>query len=74
MFSSRFMPCSGCGASVEREAPHTHECDPERKLDYEMFALRDGVARFDDDLLVFLSSPTGQFETFVAARQVRRRA
>jgi hypothetical protein len=70
MFASRHMPCPECGASLDRcdEAPH--RCDPERLLDYRMFALRHEVAWFDPLLASFLDSPEGRFETWLAARDV----
>ena len=39
MFLSRFMPCTECGASVERAQTVEHRCDPERLLDFRMFGL-----------------------------------
>ena len=71
MFLSRFMPCTECGASVERAQTDEHRCDPERLLDFRMFALRDEVAAFEANLTAFLDGPSGQFHRWLAARDVR---
>jgi hypothetical protein len=65
------MPCTDCGASVDRMDPQPHQCHLERLLDYRMFALRHEIDQFDDRLEEYLVSPVGQFESFVAARDVR---
>jgi hypothetical protein len=66
--SSRYMPCTDCGASVSVAAPDDHACDPERKLDYLMFQLREEVASFDDVLREYLGSTKGRFEQWLAER------
>lgn len=71
MFRSRYMPCPECGASVDRHAPAGHECAPGRRADYEVFGLRDEVARLEAGLHHFLASATGRFECWLAARHVR---
>jgi hypothetical protein len=68
---SRYMPCTECGASVS-VASDEHVCDPERKLDYLMFQLREEVASFDDVLREYLGSTKGRFEQWVAERDRRR--
>ncbi len=65
------MPCTDCGASVDRMDPQPHQCHMERLLDYRMFALRHEIDQFDDRLEEYLVSPIGQFESFIAARDVR---
>jgi len=65
------MPCTDCGASVDRMDPRPHHCHRERLLDYRMFALRHEVESFDAQLANYLESPAGRFERFVAARDVR---
>jgi hypothetical protein len=72
VFVSRYMPCEDCGASVDRTAPEPHRCSPERRADYQMFALREDVARFGARLRAYLDSPRGRFEVWLAARDVRR--
>jgi len=74
MYSSRFMPCPDCGESVDRSFSASHRCDPERLLDYRMFALRDEIAMFERLLASFLDSSVGRFEAWLAARDVRRTA
>jgi hypothetical protein len=49
-----------------------HTCDPERRLEYHLFQLRDEVARLDDGLGAFLDSPQGRFEQWLAERERRR--
>ncbi len=74
MFASRFLPCPDCGASVDTSASSAHRCDPERLLDYRMFALRHEIAWFDRLLASFLDSSEGRFEAWLAFRDVRRTA
>jgi hypothetical protein len=65
------MPCTDCGASVDRMDPRPHYCHRERLLDYRMFALRHEIERFEDMLTGYLDSSAGRFESFLAARDVR---
>lgn len=74
MFSSRFMPCADCGESVDRTAFETHRCDPERVLDHRIAELRDEIDAFEPRLHRYLGSPRGRFESWMAARDIRRRA
>jgi hypothetical protein len=71
MFSSSFMPCSECGESLERSAAATHRCDPERLVEYQMFGLRDEIAKFEVKLYRYLQTASGRFEVWLAARDVR---
>jgi len=73
MFASRFMPCPECGATVDRSQSDTHECDPERRADYRMFALRSEVAALEDQITAYLESSLGRFDVWLAARDVRLR-
>jgi hypothetical protein len=68
-FHSSHMPCPECGASVEARAAGSHECDPERVLDYRMFQLRDGLACFEQALTEYLRSPEGRFAQWAAERK-----
>jgi hypothetical protein len=68
------MPCPDCGASLDRSEVAPHSCDPDRLLDYRMFALRHEIAWFDRLVASFLDTPEGRFETWLAARDVRRSA
>jgi hypothetical protein len=62
------MPCPECGASVAAAEQGAHTCDPERRVDYQLFQLKDDVAAFDDALSSYLESPDGQFAQWVAER------
>lgn len=66
---SNYMPCADCGASVAAADKETHECEPERLLDYRMFQLRNEVAGFEGELRGFLDSPHGRFAQWLAKRQ-----
>lgn len=72
MFIPAYMPCEECGAPVKRDERDEHVCDPERKLDYEMFRLREEVSSFDAHLACWLASPHGQFEIFCAERERKK--
>jgi hypothetical protein len=74
VFRSRYMPCDECGASVDRVGVRLHECSPERLADFQMFGLRDDVAQLEARLLRYLTSASGRFESWLAARQVRGEA
>ena len=68
------MPCPECGASVDRASDRPHQCSPERRADYQMFSLRDEVARLEPGIADYLRSPAGRFEVWIAARTVRGKA
>jgi hypothetical protein len=65
------MPCNDCGASVARAERDAHTCDVERRLDYELFQLREEVDAFDDEFGVYLESKVGRFAAWYAARTRR---
>lgn len=65
------MPCPECGASVEQTQSHAHVCDRDRLVDFQMFALRDEIARFEALVREHLGSAKGSFEVWQAARDVR---
>ncbi len=67
-----YMPCPDCGASVSADARDSHECDEQRRLDYELFQLR-RLDRFESDLLGWLVTPAGQFAAFWAEYERDRR-
>ena len=73
VFTSRYVSCDDCGASVARNEGGRHECDPERRLDYLIFQLRGEVASFEVELGAYLDSPNGRFESWYAEHQRRRR-
>jgi hypothetical protein len=66
-----FRPCADCGASVARDEGDKHECDEERKLDYQLLQLRYEIAGFDDALGEYLDSPAGRFNAWYAERRRR---
>jgi hypothetical protein len=70
---SNYMPCEECGASLAAAERDAHVCDPERRLDYLMFQLRQEVGSFDDGLRGYLDSPQGRFAQWLAERERRRR-
>lgn len=74
MFSSRFMPCQECGASLDRTVLAGHECAPERWADYQMFGLRDEVAQLETGIHRYLTTASGRFESWLAAREIRGQA
>jgi hypothetical protein len=65
------MPCPDCGASVDRSAGNVHTCDPHQRLWFQMFGLRHEIAAFELKLREHLDTPTGRFESWTAAQQVR---
>lgn len=62
------MPCPDCGASVKSGELDQHACDPERRLDYQLFQLRSEVEGFGSALSAFLDSPQGRFAQWLAER------
>jgi hypothetical protein len=69
--SSSHMPCTECGASLRTAVSEEHVCDPERRLDYRMFQLREEVAGFEESLRGFLESAHGRFAQWLAERERR---
>jgi hypothetical protein len=69
---SHHMPCAECGASLAASERGAHACDPERRLEYRLFQLRDEVAGFEDGLRGYLDSPQGRFDQWLAERDRRK--
>jgi hypothetical protein len=46
-----------------------HVCDPERRLDYQMFHEREKLAALEQDVADYLASPRGRFELWYAERR-----
>jgi hypothetical protein len=67
----QFRPCPECGVSVPSAEIDEHVCDPERKLDYQMFQCRDEIGRLESDVVAYLDSAQGRFELWYAERQRR---
>ena len=59
MFHSRYMPCPDCGASLERH-DDAHECEHERRLEFQLFQLRNEVDELEAQLAEYLASPRGR--------------
>ena len=74
MFWSRYMPCAECGASVDGRADTPHACSHERRVEYQMFGLREEVAALEAGVRGYLGTPLGKFEVWSAARLVRGQA
>jgi hypothetical protein len=66
---SRYMPCPECGTSVDRTAGAAHACDPERRLDFQLFGLREEVASLEAGIRAYFASKRGRFELWYAARE-----
>jgi hypothetical protein len=62
-------PCPHCGASVELSRFDNHVCDPDKKLDYHLYLVRDEVAAFDEELATWLASARGRFAAWLAERE-----
>ena len=68
---SSHMPCAECGASVRATDRERHTCDPERRLEYRIFQMRDEVAGLDLSLGAYLETPEGRFAQWLAERERR---
>jgi hypothetical protein len=73
-FTSQHMPCAECGASVRVSERESHACDPERRLEFRLFQLREEVAGFDEGFSGYLDSPHGRFAQWLAERERRGNA
>jgi hypothetical protein len=60
------MPCDECGTSLEGPERDEHACDPERRLEYQLFQHHAAIASFDDDLGAYLASNQGRFAVWYA--------
>jgi hypothetical protein len=72
VYFSRNMPCAECGASVPRTDVEAHECDPRRRVDFQILGMTAAIACFESDIEKYLSGKEGRFEVWLAARDVRR--
>ncbi len=72
METSSHVPCPDCGAGVHPDAVFSHWCDPERRVDHAMLGLRGEILAFEALFRAYLSRNEGRFETWLAARDVRR--
>ena len=60
-------PCPECGASLNA-GPDAHECEHERRLDFQLFQLRADVARLLPELQTWLETPQARFAAWLAER------
>ncbi len=60
------MPCPECGASVAVAAETEHVCNPDRRLDFEVFHLRTEISNLGVEIEDYLTSPQGRFEQWYA--------
>jgi hypothetical protein len=67
-----YLPCPDCGASVARAEVEAHECEEERRLDYQVFQQREEVERLPGEIVDYLASPRGRFELWYAERERRK--
>lgn len=65
------MPCPECGASVEVAVEAEHVCNPDRRLDFELFQLRAEIASLGAEIKDYLSSARGRFEQWCAEQERR---
>ena len=68
-FTSQHMPCAECGASLRTADRERHTCDPERRLEYRIFQMREEVDQLDLSLGASLDSPQGKFAQWLAERE-----
>jgi len=66
------MPCAECGASLDGTADTLHACSRERRVEYQMFGLREEIAGLEAGVARFLGTPLDRFEVW-SARAVRAR-
>ena len=66
-----FMPCPSCGASVPRGGQDEHVCDEAQRTAYEVLQVRLESDRFEAELAQWLTTPSGRFAVFYAARERR---
>lgn len=70
----QYAPCPECGAAVPRDAEAAHECEAERRLDFQMFQLREEVEQLEEQVETWLGSTRGRFEAWYAEHDRLRRA
>lgn len=65
------MPCPECGASVAVAPETEHVCNPDRRLDFELFQLRAEISGLGAEIKEYLSSAQGRFEQWYAEHDRR---
>jgi hypothetical protein len=65
-----YRACPGCGVAVQRAQleDDLHRCVPERFVSHQTLKARPGLARLEEDLASWLSTPQGAFQAFLAQR------
>ena len=66
---AEYRPCPQCGIPVNQADGEPHECDPNRRVDWELFLMRDQIEAFEYDLGDWLETPAGCFEVWYAKRE-----
>ena len=66
------MPCPDCGASVAVASDAEHVCNPDRRLDYELFQLREEISELGTEIGDYLASAPGMFEAWQVEQERRR--
>ena len=62
------IPCPSCGASIAAADVGDHDCNAERRFDFELFQLRDEVADLGVEIGDYPVSAGGRFEAWQAER------
>ncbi len=66
-----FMPCPACGASVAVVREAQHVCNPDRRVDFELFQLRAEISALGDEIGEYFASAQGRFEQWCAEYERR---
>ena len=69
-----YQQCADCGIAVAVADVEEHECEPDRRLEFQMLQLRPEIAALDLELAAFFASPRGRFELWYAERERLRAA
>ncbi len=70
----RHLPCSDCGAAVERSKRDEHACDREQLVGYQIFQLRDEIDALEAEVAVYFGSARGRFDLWCAERDRNNRS
>ena len=65
---AEYRPCPHCGIPINQAQGEAHECDPDRRVDWALFLMRERVEGFERDLTDWLATPAGRFEIWYAER------
>ena len=72
MYMPSFVPCPGCGLSLDRGSGLAHRCATERLVDECMELLQREVTMLEPQLHRYLGTAAGRRDLWWAAREVRR--